>query len=88
MANTTVQPARTTQIRNEAIFAQAWTNVDRKPVNASQTPILLYVEVRRGLSPVLDDNITALVLPPKGQQRIQRSQTLSCSAVRQGNHAF
>lgn len=66
----TAQPATTTptQIQDEAITVQAWTNVARKPVNASNTPILLYAEVRRGLSPVLDAKVTALVYPPKGGQ--------------------
>jgi hypothetical protein len=65
----TAQPATTTptQIHDEAITVQAWTNVGRQPVNASQTPILLYAEVRRGLSPVLDAKVTALVYPPRGQ---------------------
>ncbi|XP_046653735.1 calcium-activated chloride channel regulator 1-like isoform X2 [Daphnia pulicaria] len=65
----TAQPATTTptQIHDEAITVQAWTNVGRQPINASQTPILLYAEVRRGLSPVLDAKVTALVYPPRGQ---------------------
>jgi hypothetical protein len=64
----TAQPIATTptQIQDEAITVQAWTNVARQIVNASDTPILLYAEVRRGLSPVLDAKVTAFVYPPKG----------------------
>lgn len=63
----TAQPApTTTQIYDEAITVQAWTNVGREPVNASQTPILLYADVRRGQSPIVDAKVTALVYPPQG----------------------
>ncbi|KAI9559912.1 hypothetical protein GHT06_013919 [Daphnia sinensis] len=64
----TAQPAATTttQMYDEAITVQAWTNVGRAPVNASQTPILLYAEVRRGRSPIVDAKVTALVYPPEG----------------------
>ncbi|XP_057365411.1 calcium-activated chloride channel regulator 1-like [Daphnia carinata] len=63
----TAQPAMTTtQIYDQAITVQAWTNVGRVPVNASQTPILIYAEVRRGRSPIVDAKVTALVYPPEG----------------------
>lgn len=61
----TAQPVTTTtQIYDDAITVQAWTNVKRQPVNASQSPILLYAEVKRGQSPVVDAKVTALVYPP------------------------
>lgn len=61
----TAQPL-TTSIYEEAITVRAWTNVGREPVNASITPILIYAEVKRGRSPVLDAKVTALIHPPNG----------------------
>lgn len=62
----TAQPS-STQVLDEAITVQAWTNVGRDTVNATHTPILLYAEVKRGRSPVMDAKVTALIYPPNGQ---------------------
>ena len=58
----TAQPNDNTQ----AIIVSAWTNVGRRPVNASETPIILYAEVSLNGLPVLDAQVVALIHPPPG----------------------
>lgn len=57
----------------KAISVQTWTNVaDRHQlVNASQTPVLFYVEVKQGQRPIIDARVTVRMHPPNRTEPIR-----------------
>ena len=61
----TAQPSTATGDATDGVITvRAWTSVGRRPVNASDTAILIYAQVKRGQSPVIDAKVTALVHAP------------------------
>ena len=60
----TAQPSTSDADDESVTTVRAWTSVGRRPVNASHSAILIYAQVRRGQSPVVDAKVTAFVHAP------------------------
>lgn len=60
----TAQPSGSEAGDDGVITVRAWTSVGRRPVNASDTAILIYAQIKRGQSPVIDAKVTALIRAP------------------------
>ena len=66
-----VSTASGRSLPDQPISVEAWTTPTDQLINASQTPILFYVEVKQGQTAVLDAQVTVVIQPPNGSQPIR-----------------